>query len=311
MRNSRRGSRRLAVLLGFACTLGVFTHAEAAVPTVPTISVTPATLTPYDSGGCLTIAPCYAIKGHTDPGVKVTVTITDAFAKSVTISGYSEERDDPWAGKLAGDYKLNTNVTVLGTHDGTDSVLTFVAYAENADGKSANSAPFLVTKKSATTGDTTGPVINSETGTPDFACGTGYCDFDPCLLVGLGGLMPQPFRDGWVGGWDEFYYDDDESHAGCTGRMTLAGAAEDNTPDAAGKISEIKDVIVTVKDSSGAVVKTMSAIGIRRGSLGYWAASLVVSDYVVGESYDWTAVAYDALGNASAPKSGSFTRAPL
>jgi hypothetical protein len=127
-------------------------------------------------------------------------------------------------------------------------------------------------------------------------------------LIGLGGLMPQPFRDFWVGGWDEF--GGFEPH-GCTGRMILSGATDDNSPDAAGKISEIKDVIVTVKDSSGAVVTNVSAIGTRRGSQAYWSASLVVSDYTVGESYDWTVVAYDALGNASAPESGSFTRAPL
>lgn len=320
MKKRRRAPRRSAAMLGFAVILAMFGRAEAAVPTTPVItSVTPSTtLTPYLTGGCFTVAPCYTLKGHTDKSVKVTVTASDSLGQTVTATTYAAEYTDPWIGVVEGDFSVAPNLTPLGTHDGTDSVITFVAFAENADGKSAVSAPFTITKQSATVGDTTGPQItvgrNEATG---FACGTGYCAFDPCLFGSVGGpiwnnpawngiLLPlRPIRDPIAKGWF------DRTGTGCTGRMQVSGGADDATPNSAGKASEIKDVIVTVKDSSGAVVKTVSAMGLRRATQGFWAVSFVVADYEDFESYDWSIVAYDALGNASAPVTGSFTKAPL
>lgn len=300
MRRAR--SWALGTLVGFASISLLFGSAEAA-PAVPTLSVSPTTLTPFISGGCATITACYDAKGHTDPSAKVWVVVTDEFGGSVTVSTWAAERSDPGTGVVAGDYVIAPNVTALGTHDPTPSTLTFVAYAEVAGVKSGLSAPFAVTKLATMAGDVNPPeILIQGQRVSGFICGTGYCSFSTCALASANGAVPQPVRS-FTGLFT--------GYKGCTGTYKMTGSIEDNNSKAFGIASEVTDLVLTTKDSAGNVVEIEHGLGTRRGTQGFWAVSIVVDKYAVGQSYTWSLVAADAAGNASTPLTGTFTRAPL
>lgn len=274
---SRTSPLLLTLMLGFA----PISPAHAA-PTTPTITVNTAVLTPYHSGGCWNPRyPCYRVIGKADPGIEITVTVTDdpPAAHSVVVTTRAAKVTDPGSGVQAGDWAVAPNVTDLGTHGTEESALVFTATARDQFGAVSSPAVARAKKTAATLGDTQGPLIKLTKRPPDVWCHTGVLCFATT----------------------NFQY---------TGFAEVAGSVEDDVPGAYGLASEIADVVISVIDAQeGSLIHEFHSF-TRRGTQAFYGRTLAVTDYEPLKTYTITVDAIDALGQSGNTVSASFLLLP-
>jgi hypothetical protein len=278
---------RFGRLTGIALLLMSAVHgASAAGPATPILAMTESMLTPYTSGGCYSRGVgCTYLTGRTDPGARVTVTVSDTQVPSkVVVTTYAAERDDPAGGLQAGDFQVSPQLTDLGLHGTEASELIFTAIAHDATGAASAPASLLVTKFSATAGDSTAPLLRVTKSPPAFWCSSAC---------------------GALNGHGSCY-----ANLACPDTVRVAGNAEDNNAFAYGFASEVADVVLTVKNQSdGHVVREFHS-AVRRGTQAFFTFDLRHSDYQSFGRYQWVVVAIDAFGHVSNAGNGSFAVVP-
>lgn len=294
-----------AVVLAVGITQLASGIASADSPTIPTIKeVTPTPLTPYTSGGCFERGlPCYKIRGSADPGIKLILTATDEVNPEFEISEivHAARVDDPGAKIEAGDWVASPNVTDLGTHGEDPSLLTFTAVAENPDGNRSAPASITVEKAAATPGDSTAPRITVNKRPPGTWChlGPSGAAIEPVPGVVIGVCFPSTSTD--VTPLDPGY--------GSWGIAQITGRVEDDIEGAFGIASEIADVLITITQSDGTVIREIRSFA-RRGQDAYFNTALNINDFPPG-SYEWVVTASDAWGHESEEVTGTFVVAVL
>jgi hypothetical protein len=309
------GSRLVILGLFFGALWLSPVPSRAAAPQISSFEVVSNPITPYNSGDVQFLGNISNIASDT----KITVRATDGVAafQPVHKTFFTWYDDDPGTGRTKGDFAGTINITDLGTHDGSVSNIdVFVTAASNTGETSTLSV--RVSKQSADFLDVYPPTkpYLAVRGPPPQWCHISTSRSGSCipLFDARHPFLPSCRIPSIAAGpleTPEIQFSPGPLGLPCqvplsNGHGQWSGNVDDAGPEWVA--SEIKDVVLTITDAAGNVVKDLHSF-LRVGTKAYFNVSVAITEFNPGE-YKWRLTAIDALDHVSPEVSGQFTVAP-